>query len=123
MSSDKSTLPAVPATNEVAVFTPPASFEVVDRGAAETFKFEVLGTTFVGIFEYIGTLTSDDGEMFAQAIFTGPDGKPYSIFPGANLERALKRLSGGEWVRITYDRDIDTGKPSPMKSYVVERGM
>jgi hypothetical protein len=121
--ADKDTLPAVHHMAEVAVYEPPSSFEVVDRGAAEGFKFDHVGTSFVGRFEYTADVTEEKtGELFLQAIFTGADGKPYSIFPGGSLARAVHRMKEGEWYRITYDRDIDTGKPSPMKSYVVEQG-
>ncbi len=118
-------LPAVPeAAKEVAVYEPPANFEVVDRGAAESVTFQHFGDRFVGIFEYMTDATDDrTGEIFPQAIFTGADGKAYSIFPSASLHRGLGRVEPGQWVAITYDRDIDTGKPSPMKSYIVERGL
>ena len=38
MADKQELVPAAGA--EVAVFTPPASFEVVDRGAAESFQFK-----------------------------------------------------------------------------------
>lgn len=110
------------------VYTPPAHFEVVDRGAATTVTFDNIGDAFVGIYEYTTLVEVTDKktgeiEKIAQAMFTGADGNPYCIFPGASLERGLRRLTGGDWVRITYERDVPTGQPSPMKSYVVERGM
>src|SRR5271154_1605674 len=100
----------------VQVYTPPASFEVVDRGSAETVNFNTIGDSFVGIFEYLTELVDAEGEKFPQALFTGADGKAYCIFPGAPLRRGLTRLKEGDWVRITYTQDIDTGRPSPMKS-------
>ena len=122
MADKQELVPAAGA--EVVVFTSPASFEVVDRGAAESFQFKELGTSFIGRFEYTADVTDEKtGELFLQAIFTGANGKPYSIFPGGSLARAVGRMKEGEWYRITYDRDVDTGKPSPMKSYVVEQGL
>ena len=72
------TLPA----GEVAVYQPPASFEVVDRGSAEVIKFDNVGDVFVGRYEYTTRLTDDKGEIYPQAIFTGADAQPYCIFPG-----------------------------------------
>ena len=106
-----------------AVYQPPASFEVLDRGAAEVFKFNAIGDSFVGMFDELRDMTDTEGEHFEQAIFMGADGRNYCIFPGASLVRALHKLTRGDWVRITYDQDIDTGRPTPMKSYVVERGL
>ena len=101
---------------------------MVDRGAAQTFTFNTIGDSFVGIFEYLGEVKQTNAktgeiETFDQGMFTGADGVAYCIFPGASLSRALRRLTPGDWVRITYDKDVPTGQPSPMKSYVVERGM
>lgn len=104
------------------IYEPPATFEVVDRGIPERFKFDQIGDSFVGIFEYTDEATNDEGEKFPVAVFTGPDGKPWSISPGASLERAVKRMEPGRWYRVTYTKAIDTGKPSPLKSFVVEAG-
>lgn len=107
---------------EPVTYEPPTAFEVVDRGIPERFKFEALGDSFVGIFEHLDEATSDDGEKFLVAVFTAPDGKPWSITPGASLERAVKRMEHGRWYRVTWTKAIDTGKPSPLKSFVVEAG-
>ena len=113
------TLPA----GEVAVYQPPASFEVVDRGSAEVIKFDNVGDVFVGRYEYTTRLTDDKGELYPQAIFTGADAQPYCIFPGGTLRRALENIDKGQWVRITYEKNVPTGQPTPMKSYIVERGL
>lgn len=105
-----------------AVFTPPSSFEVVDRGAAETITFNGHGDFVVAIFEGLEEITTEDGEVLPLARLTGADAKPYAIFPNAVLLRALRKLEPGVWVRITYVGDVDTGKPSPLKTFVVERG-
>ena len=124
----KETLPAVAEPAQApAIYQAPTSFEVVDRGNATVVRFEHLGDSFVGRFEYSVEMdqTRKDGEIerFTQAHFTGADGQAYCIFPGASLERALRRINGGDWVRITYDRDVEIGKPSPLKNYIVERGV
>ena len=121
----KDSLPAtVTAGNEVTVYEPPASFEVVDRGSAEVVKFDTVGESFVGRYEFTTHITDEKtGEIYPQLLFTGGDGKPYCIFPGGTLRRAAERMEEGVWYRITYEKAVDVGQPSPMKSYVVERGI
>lgn len=115
-------LPAEVTTSdgEIVIYTPPAHFEVISRGVPETVNFKSHGDSFVGIFEDSEALVDDDGKEFSVATFTGADGKPYCIFPGAVLRRSLRKVEPKTWVRITYIGDVDTGKPSPLKSYVVE---
>jgi hypothetical protein len=105
-----------------AVFEPPTAFEVVDRGAAETINFETLGDTMTAIFEGLEEVTLEEGELINLARFTGPDGKPYAVFPNEVLRRGLAKVEAGRWVRITLTSLVDTGKPSPLKSYTVEVG-
>jgi hypothetical protein len=121
----KTNLPAEldPTSSEVVVFEPPTAFEVIDRGPATPVAFEHFGDSFVGIFDDADTLQDEEGKEFTIALFTGPDGRPYCIFPGASLERPVRKLKHGQWVRITYTMDADVGKPSPMKVYTVEVGL
>lgn len=114
--------PAKQETAEVVVFTPPTAFEVIDRGPGISVTFTDFGDTFIGIFEGWDEGANDDGETFPIARFTGADANSYVIFPGAALERAIHKLNKGEWARITYTFDVDTGKPSPMKCFTVEVG-
>lgn len=120
--SPASNLPAETTTpsDELVVYQPPSTFEVLDRGAAETVSFEHCGESFVGIFEGLEEVTTDDGEQLPLGRFTGPDAKAYAIFPNTVMLRGLRKLEPGQWARITYVADVDTGKPSPLKSFVVE---
>lgn len=120
----KDNLPAEVVEQEAypVIYEPPASFEVVDRGSATPVSFTHLGDSFVGIYEGTDDVVTEDGEHFDLANFTGADGKPYGIFLGPVLKRAMRKVEIKQWCRITYNLDIDTGKPSPLKSYVVEVG-
>lgn len=102
------------------VFEPPTFFEVVDRGPATVVNFTHHGDSFVGIYEYTEEMVDDEGEKFPMAVFTGADAKPYCFFPGKSLQRGLRKVNVGQWARITYIADVDTGKPSPMKAFIVE---
>lgn len=120
----KDNLPDLPDqhTDDLVVYQPPDAFEVVDRGSATPINFEHIGDSFVGIFEGTEEVTTEDGEQLELATFTGADAKPYCIFPNAVLKRALRKVDLKQWCRITFYAEIDTGKPSPLKSYVVEVG-
>lgn len=109
-------------TGELTVYDPPAAWEVVDRGPGEQVTFNYHGDSFQGI--YMGREEQDDdkGKKFFVDSFTGADGKSYVIFPGASLERGMRRVNRGEWVRITYTFDLEVDKPSPMKCFTVEVG-
>lgn len=122
MTSNKQLEPLPANSTDLVVHQPPEAFEVVDLGSAETVRFDHFGDSFMGIFMGIDEIIDEDGEKFDIANFIGADNRPYCIFPGASLKRALRRLEPKQWARITYTRDIDTGQPSPLKSYVVEVG-
>jgi len=104
------------------VLTPPSQFVIAFRGSAEVFRFDHMGDSLVAIYEGSEEITTEDGEIIEMATFTGADNKPYCCFPNGVLRRALAKVSVKSWVRITYTADIDTGKPSPLKNYVVEVG-
>ena len=103
-------------------FTPPAAFSTVDVGSSEAVKFEALGDAFTGVFLGLEDITTEEGEVLPMASFIGPDGKGYCLFPNVVLRRGLAKVEPKEWCRITFDKEIDTGKPSPLKSYRVEVG-
>jgi hypothetical protein len=107
-------------TDDLVVYRPPAAFVVLDETGADVVQFTYHGQQVVGIFRGSEEMVDDDGEKFDMASFTGPDGKPFVIFPGKGLKRIIYKLNPGEWARITYRGDIDTGKPSPMKAFTVE---
>lgn len=102
------------------IFKPPTSWEVADRGAAETINLTTVGDWMVGIFEGLDEITTDDGEHLIVARFLAPSGRPVALFPNSILKRSLVRVEVGRWVRITLEKLVDVGKPSPLKSFVVE---
>lgn len=116
------TLPAVnaDAKDDLVVYQPPTAFEVVDRGSGEIINFPTMGDYFVGIYEGLEEVTNEEGEQLPMATFTGANAKSYCIFPNRSLKRGLGKVEPKQWCRITFIAEIDTGKPSPMKSFVVE---
>lgn len=113
-------VPTSAGAGALTVFEPPTFFEVVDRGPASVVNFNHHGDSFVGVYEYTEEMVDDEGEKFPMAVFTGADAKPYCFFPGKSLQRGLRKVNVGQWARITYVADVDTGKPSPMKAFIVE---
>lgn len=122
MTKDNLPEPVKQETDALVVYEPPTMFEVIDRGPGEPVNFEHFGDSFVGMFEDSEEVANEDGQLFEVARFLGADGKAYVIFPGAALKRALAKLANGQWARVTYTFDVDTGKPSPMKCFTVEVG-
>lgn len=61
-------------------------------------------------------------QSFDYYLWQGRDGKPYSLPKSFKLERAMTEVKLDDWCRITYTKDIDTGRGlNPMKDYKVER--
>lgn len=97
-------------------------WETIEREAPTQVVFDTIGDEFIG--RYIGSqnieLPDSDGDTFRQDTFEGGDGEIYAINPGFQLREVLDRVQPGNWVRITYKKDVDTGQPSPMKSFQVD---
>jgi len=117
-------LPVVQVTQdgELQVYELPTEFVTVDRGSGTIVNFMHHGDSFTGILEDFEQVTTEEGEVLQMATLTGADNQPYAIFPNRTLLRGMSKVPLGYWVRITYIGDIDTGKPTPMKTYTVERG-
>lgn len=109
-------------TAEVVVYEPPAMFEVIDRGPGEKYTFESFGDSFIGIYQGYEEAVNKQGEPFIVSHFVGADGLNYDIQPGAGIKHVISKMLPGEWYRLTYTFDMDTGKQSPMKCFTVEVG-
>ena len=87
-------------------------------------EFDTPGDVFVGVKQgYQHVTFTDDGEEqeFDICLFRiDGDDTLYGIAPGFKLERALSSVPDGTLTRITYKKQIDTGRPSPMKDFKVE---
>lgn len=103
-------------------------WETVVEESGRKITFEQPGDSFVGV--YVGTTTIEqtgfekDGtpkQAFDQQRFRDTEGNLWAINGGHKLREGLQAVEEGEIVRIVYMGDIDTGQPSPMKDFRVDR--
>lgn len=112
---------------EMAAFNPAeVQWETAVPETGDQIVFDTIGDVFIGL--YLGSrvvpVTEKDGRetSFKVLLFTGIDGKPYQINSGWKLDSAFESAAVPERsiVRITYVKDVDTGRNDPMKDYRVE---
>lgn len=101
---------------------PDDGWETIEHEAPTLVVFDTLGDEFIG--QYLGhreiDLPDQPGETFRQDKFRGRDGELYAINSGYQLKTVLDKIQPGQWTRITYKKDVDTGQPKPMKSFQVD---
>lgn len=85
--------------------------------------FDTIGDQFIGQYIGIEHIEPDNGkdEPFDLYLFRGRDGELYAINKSYKLAQAMEKVSEGDWVRITYIKDIDTGRNlNPLKDFRVD---
>lgn len=99
-------------------------FETIVDESPTRVLFTDFGDTFVG--EYLGIQhieqpVDEDGkdQSFDLHNFRGRDGGLYALNDNYKLNNALQDYKG-EWMRLTYVRDIPVKKGNPMKDIKVE---
>jgi hypothetical protein len=98
-------------------------FETVAEESATVIIFDTVGDQFVGQYQGIEHIDpgTEDQEAFDRFLFRGRDGKMYAVPQSFKLRNAMEDIDQNKWVRITYVKDIPTGrKLQPMKDFVVE---
>jgi len=98
-------------------------FETIVDESATVVIFDTVGDQFVG--QYKGTEHIDPGtedqEAFDRFLFVGRDSNLYALPMSYKLNTAMEDVKPDQWVRITYVKDIPTGrKLNPMKDFKVE---
>jgi hypothetical protein len=119
---------AAPVSDETHVSMTPADweFETVVEESPTTIVFDTIGDVFVG--QYIGTEHIDlpldkDGkdQSFDRYTFRGRDGELYALNQSYKIEMGMDKAAPGQWVRITYVKDIPTSRGlQPMKDFRIE---
>jgi hypothetical protein len=98
-------------------------WEVASEEQPTMMVFDTLGDQFTGIYLGRKHIVPDDSEKdeFDQDLFQDPStGELFAVNSGYNLRRALEEIEPGKTCRLTYVKNVDTGQPSPMKSFRVE---
>lgn len=97
-------------------------FETVVEESGIKVIFDTVGDIFVG--EFVGTelITPPNGvdEPFTLYHFRGRDKQLYSVNESYKMKEAKGKLNAGDWVRLTYTKDIESSKGNPMKDIKVE---
>jgi hypothetical protein len=97
---------------------------VVSEEAPTMMQFDTLGESWEGWYlgsKMIANPTPDDPDAeFQQCLFQGTDDEIYGLNPGYDLRNAMEEVPQGSYVRLTYVKDVPTGKPNPMRSFRVE---
>ena len=101
--------------------TPDSEWDTVRDESATVILFSKPGQRFVGHYEGIEEITPENDEPFTRHRFTGLNGKPYAVNNSYVLQEGLKNVQKGNLVRLTYVKDIPTGKNmNPMKDIKVQ---
>lgn len=101
-------------------------WETKKEAAAIKIIFDTIGDTFIGQYtskEYIQNEPAADGtdRSFWVFNFYGTNGELYAIGESYSLTEGMEDVDPGQWVRLTYVRDVPTArKLNPMKSFKVE---
>lgn len=112
MARGKATVVEEPEESNVDVSSIPEGmefdgFDTVIEESATTIIFENPGESFIGEFRGSEDITPENGEPFSRWIFMR-DGTLYAINKSYQLEDLASKVSPGQWVRITYVKDIST---------------
>lgn len=116
---------ASPAVDEDLISNAPSDweFETVTEESPTLVEFDTIGDIFIG--QYVGVEHIDPknekDEPFDRFNFRGRDGDLYALNQSYKLEMAMEKIEPGQWVRVTYIKDIPTGrKLNPMKDFRVD---
>lgn len=115
-AAKKTTTPEFETDADVQVTPSDWEFETVREESPIGVVFEKPGEQFIGRFErkhIVNREPNAKGEdtSFTLFVFTGRDQRPYGLPSSFALEEAYENdvFKVGDWVRITYIKDIDRG--------------
>jgi hypothetical protein len=101
-------------------------FTVVSDGTADQIQetkivFEEIGDEYIGYYLGLRELRDrESGQFYQQARFRDPDTDEI-CYTRANhsLKQGLEKVTIGTLTKVIYADDVDTGMPSPMRSFTV----
>lgn len=97
------------------------NWEVVAEESAARVVFDTVGDQFTGVYKGVEEIHPDNDEPFSMFRFQGMDGEPYAINQSYRLREGMAKVNIGDVTRITYVKDIATGKNlNPLKDFRVE---
>jgi hypothetical protein len=101
-------------------------WDTVVEGVPARVVFDTIGDNFIGQFigrEKVELEPAADGSdpSFELFLFRGRDGDRYAVNVSYALEEGMQKVQEGQWCRLTYVKDIKTGRNlNPMKDFKVD---
>jgi hypothetical protein len=98
-------------------------WETVAEASPTRVIFDTIGDEFVGTYKGVTHIDPDNGkdDPFDVLVFEGTDGELYSM-SGTKLMKEFSKIEPGRLARITYVKDLPSGKGNPFKDFKVELG-
>ena len=92
----------------------------VDESGTQ-IKFDQIEDQFIGLFTGTRTVTQEGEDDFTILTFRGArDGLPYQTNASWKLKEGFSDISPNTIVRITYVKNVDTGRKDPMKDFRID---
>lgn len=95
-------------------------WDTVQEESATRVVFDEYGDSIKGTFIGPEEIAPQNGEPFTLLLLRGDDDVVYALNSSYKLDQAFGKVNPGDYVRVTYVKEIDTGEASPMKDFKVE---
>jgi hypothetical protein len=98
-------------------------FDTLVEESPTMIIFDEIGDVFVGQYVGVEHIDPDNGkdEPFDRFNFRARDGKLYGVNQSYQLVNAMEKVEPGQWIRITYAKDIPTKRGlNPMKDFKID---
>ncbi len=92
-------------------------WNVVSDESPTKVIFDTIGDVFQGVFEGEKEITPKEGDPFTMYLFRGPDGELFGIPESFKIKTGMAEVKAGQECRIEYVKDVNVGRPQPMKDY------
>lgn len=99
---------------------PSAEWETAAEEAPTRVVFDTIGDVFLGFYQGTNEVKMDDGTSFTQYLFRGSDGVLYAINESYKIKQGMANVPEGHETRVEYVKDVDTGRPSPMRDFRIQ---
>ena len=85
------------------------------------FKFENIGDAIEGYFVDAQEFNYRNGDPAVRYIVRAEDGVDYSFNGTAVINQRMTLITRGEYIKVEYTEDVDTGNVQPAKMFEVMR--
>lgn len=100
---------------------PEDEWETTQEESPTRVVFDTPGDIFVGRYEGTLHIAPEGKDEFDVFTFRGENGERYAINTSYRLLEAMEDVQPGQWVRLTYVKDIETRRGlNPLKDFRVQ---